>query len=52
VPEAPGDIVTVAGRTIEVLAVEARAITQVRITPRREAAGDGAGPEVSRQKAV
>jgi len=31
VPEAPGDIVVVGGRTIEVLAVEHRAITQVRI---------------------
>jgi len=33
VPEAPGDRVSVAGRTIEVLAVESRAITQVRIGP-------------------
>ncbi|MGH9193039.1 MAG: hemolysin family protein [Acidimicrobiales bacterium] len=33
VPEAPGDRVTVAGRTIEVLAVHGRAITQVRIGP-------------------
>jgi putative hemolysin len=33
VPEAPGDRVTVAGRTIEVLAVNARAITEVRISP-------------------
>jgi putative hemolysin len=33
VPEAPGDRVTVAGRTIEVLAVHGRAITQVRISP-------------------
>jgi len=55
VPDAPGDIVTVAGWTIEVLAVEARAITQVRITPRRDAEGDG-GDEgdhaVPRQSAV
>ena len=33
VPEAPGDRVTVAGRTIEVLAVHGRAITQVRVSP-------------------
>jgi putative hemolysin len=33
VPEAPGDRVTVAGRTIEVLAVDGRAITEVRISP-------------------
>jgi putative hemolysin len=33
VPEAPGDLVTVAGRTIEVLAVDGRAITEVRIGP-------------------
>jgi putative hemolysin len=33
VPEAPGDRVTVAGRTIEVLAVDGRAITEVRIGP-------------------
>jgi CBS domain-containing protein len=31
VPQAPGDVVTVAGRTIEVLAVDGRAITEVRI---------------------
>ncbi len=40
VPEAPGDVVAVAGRTIEVLAVEARAITQVRIGPSGEAEED------------
>ena len=33
VPEAPGDRVTVAGRTIEVLAVNGRAITEVRVGP-------------------
>src|SRR5262245_35117522 len=33
VPEEPGDRVTVAGRTIEVLAVDGRAITEVRISP-------------------
>ncbi len=33
VPEGPGDRVTVAGRTIEVLAVDGRAITEVRIGP-------------------
>jgi len=33
VPEAPGDRVTVAGRSIEVLAVDGRAITEVRIGP-------------------
>ncbi|HEY6416845.1 MAG TPA: CBS domain-containing protein, partial [Acidimicrobiales bacterium] len=33
VPQAPGDRVTVAGRTIEVLAVDGRAITEVRIGP-------------------
>jgi putative hemolysin len=36
VPQAPGDLVAVAGRTIEVLAVDGRAITQVRISPRRD----------------
>jgi len=33
VPEAPGDTVQVAGRTIEVLSVDGRAITEVRIGP-------------------
>jgi putative hemolysin len=33
VPEAPGDRVTVGGRSIEVLAVDGRAITEVRIGP-------------------
>ena len=40
VPEAPGDRVTVAGRTIEVLAVAGRAITEVRVGP---ACGDTTG---------
>jgi len=41
VPEAPGDIVLVEGRELEVMAVDGRAITEVRIGPRRaEAAPD------------
>jgi putative hemolysin len=44
VPEVPGDIVSVAGRTIEVLAVDGRAITEVRIGARREAPVDRASP--------
>jgi putative hemolysin len=52
VPEAPGDLVVVEGRPIEVLAVDGRAITEVRIGPRRGAAGpegsaDGADPAAS-----
>ena len=52
VPEAPGDLVVVEGRSIEVLAVDGRAITEVRIGPRRGAAGaegsaDGADPAAS-----
>ena len=43
VPHAPGDRVAVAGRTIEVLAVDSRAITQVRVSPPREAAGAAGG---------
>src|ERR671919_825495 len=39
VPEAPGDRVTVAGRTIEVLAVNGRAITEVRGGPPQDRAG-------------
>ena len=35
VPEAPGDMVVVQGRSLEVLAVDGRAITEVRIGPRR-----------------
>jgi putative hemolysin len=33
VPEAPGDRVTVGGRTVDVVAVDGRAITEVRISP-------------------
>jgi putative hemolysin len=54
VPEEPGDLVVVAGRTIEVLAVDGRAITQVRIGPEADQAHarqavdpgdtDGGGP--------
>jgi putative hemolysin len=44
VPQAPGDVVTVAGRTIEVLAVDGRAITEVRIGP--PAGGPAAPPPV------
>jgi putative hemolysin len=40
VPEVPGDVVSVAGRTIEVLAVQGRAITQVRIGPAPPPAAD------------
>src|SRR5918995_1733852 len=43
VPHAPGDRVAVAGRTIEGLAVDSRAITQVRVSPPREAAGAAGG---------
>jgi putative hemolysin len=57
VPEAPGDRVTVAGRTIEVLAVDGRAITEVRISPPApepaSTNGDpeamGSAPKLSRQ---
>jgi putative hemolysin len=41
VPEAPGDTVEAAGRTIEVLAVHGRAITQVRIGPPAEGRAQG-----------
>jgi putative hemolysin len=44
VPQAPGDVVTVAGRTIEVLAVDGRAITEVRIGP--PAGGPASPPPV------
>jgi putative hemolysin len=48
VPEAPGDRVTVAGRTIEVLAVDGRAITEVRIgPPAPEPASTNGDPVVS-----
>ena len=43
VPEAPGDRVTVAGRTIAVLAVDGRAITQVRIGPKAESSNGTGG---------
>ena len=45
VPEAPGDRVTVAGRTIEVLAVDGRAITEVRIRPPAGRPGTAAAPD-------
>ncbi len=46
VPEAPGDIVLVESRRLEVLAVDGRAITEVRIGPRRaETPPDGEGAE-------
>jgi putative hemolysin len=41
VPEQPGDRVVVAGRSIEVLAVDGRAITQVRIGPLRDGTAEG-----------
>jgi putative hemolysin len=47
VPEAPGDRVTVAGRTIEVLAVDGRAITEVRIGPPPPSASTNGDPEWS-----
>jgi magnesium and cobalt exporter, CNNM family len=43
VPEAPGDRVEVAGRTIEVLAVDGRAITEVRIGPPPDAKARAGG---------
>jgi len=45
VPEAPGDLVIVEGRTLEVLAVDGRAITEVRIGPRRAQPTPGHGTE-------
>jgi putative hemolysin len=39
VPDGPGDRVTVAGRTIEVLAVDGRAISEVRVGPPSERTG-------------
>ena len=45
VPEAPGDLVVVEGRPLEVLAVDGRAITEVRIGPRRSAAGTDGGAD-------
>jgi putative hemolysin len=47
VPEAPGDRVTVAGRTIEVLAVDGRAITELRIGPPPQPASTNGSPEAS-----
>lgn len=50
VPEAPGDVVLVGGRTIEVLAVVGRAIAEVRISPPRpapDADADGADTTTS-----
>jgi putative hemolysin len=44
VPQEAGDVVTVAGRTIEVLAVDGRAITEVRIGP--PAGGEESSPPV------
>ncbi len=43
VPDAPGDRVTSAGRTIDVLAVDGRAITEVRIGPPATDAPNGSG---------
>ena len=43
VPDAPGDRVTSAGRTIDVLAVDGRAITEVRIGPPASDAPNGRG---------
>src|SRR5690606_23606242 len=45
VPEAPGDRVTVAGRTLEVLAVDGRAITEVRVRPPAGRADAASPPE-------
>jgi putative hemolysin len=47
VPEAPGDRVTVAGRTVEVLAVDGRAITEVRIGPPPPSASTNGDPVLS-----
>jgi putative hemolysin len=52
VPEAPGDRVTVAGRTIEVLAVDGRAITEVRIGPPPPPASTNGDPEAMRNVAA
>jgi putative hemolysin len=52
VPEAPGDRVTVAGRTIEVLAVDGRAITEVRIGPPSPPASTNGDPEAMRNVAA
>jgi putative hemolysin len=52
VPEAPGDRVPVAGRTIEVLAVDGRAITEVRIGPLPPPASTNGDPEAMRNVAA
>jgi putative hemolysin len=52
VPEAPGDQVTVAGRTIEVLTVDGRAITEVRIGPLPPPASTNGDPEAMRNVAA
>jgi putative hemolysin len=44
VPERPGDLVSVGGRTIEVLAVDGRAIREVRISGPTAGARDAASP--------
>jgi putative hemolysin len=45
VPEGPGDRVVVGGRTIEVLAVDGRAITEVRVGPAPATAAGHNGDE-------
>jgi putative hemolysin len=45
VPERPGDRVVVGGRTIEVLAVDGRAITEVRVGPAPATAAGHNGDE-------
>jgi putative hemolysin len=52
VPEQPGDVVPVAGRTIEVLAVQGRAITQVRIGPPPPPAADEASAPPDRAQSA
>jgi putative hemolysin len=47
VPEVPGDRVAVGGRTIEVLAVDGRAITEVRIGPGAAERENGAGADAA-----
>jgi putative hemolysin len=48
VPEVPGDTVVVAGRRIEVLAVDGRAITEVRIGPKQDDSPAEAPPAAHR----
>jgi putative hemolysin len=48
VPEVPGDTVVVAGRRIEVLAVDGRAITEVRIGPKQDDSPAEAPPAADR----